>query len=313
MSSVHETYTFPSATGICDIFMQSFIPCEKDKIKGIIYIVHGMAEHIDRYIEAAKYFNEANFAVFMHDHAGHGRSVKTEDDLGYFGKDDGYEKIVDDVNNALNNVKKIFPDVPIILWGHSMGSFVVRRYIAKYPGNACAAVICGTSGANPGAAAGISLAKLTAKLLGKHHRSAVLDKMAFGTYNRKFDGDTGFEWLSKNEDNIKEYVKDPLCGFKFTAYGFKDLFSLLAAVSDKQWYNEVPSAMPLYLISGEDDPVGNYGKGVTEVFNKLEKSGHSNVEIKLYPTLRHEIHNEECKTEIFDDILSFATKVINEN
>lgn len=308
----HATYSFPSATGICDIFMQSFIPSDKDTVKGVIYIVHGMAEHSDRYKEAAEYFANNGFAVFTHDHAGHGRSIKTKDDLGYFGKSDGSEKITDDVNTALNKVKEILPDCPIVLWGHSMGSFVVRRFIAKYPGNAKAAVICGTSGTNPGVAAGIAAAKVTAKLLGKHHRSAVLNSMAFGTYNKKFDGDTGFEWLSKSKENIEKYIADDMCGFTFTAYGFKDLFTLLGSVSSKEWYNEVPSAMPLYLIAGADDPVGNYGKGVTEVYNKLEKSGHSFVEIKLYPELRHEIHNEDCKTEVFDDILTFANKVIQQ-
>lgn len=308
MNSVHKTYSLPSATGITELFIQSIAPEEAAAIKGIIAIAHGMAEHTDRYIPIAEYLSDKGYAVFMNDHAGHGRSIKSEDDLGYFGENDGNEKIVDDVNSVIALAKKEYPDVPVILWGHSMGSFVARRLIAKYPDSVNSAVICGTSGANPAAGAGIAVAKLIAGLSGKRHRSSLLDTMAFGTYNKKFTGTTGFEWLSENEENVRVYVADRLCGYKFTAYGFKDLFTLLSKVSAKEWYTAVPKDMPVYLIAGDMDPVGNYGKGVTEVYRKLEETGHNNVSIKLYHGLRHEIHNESCRTEVLDDIIAFADK-----
>ncbi|MBR3766821.1 MAG: lysophospholipase [Clostridia bacterium] len=309
MNFDNNEYRFHSNTGITDIYVQSIVPSNKNEVKGIISIVHGMAEHTDRYKDIAEYLCKKGYAVFMHDHAGHGKSVKDNDDLGYFGENDGNEKIVDDVKNAVELAKKHYPDVPLIIWGHSMGSFVTRRFIAKYPDIADAAIICGTSGANPAAPLGISIAKLIAKLLGTRHRSKLLDTMAFGTYNKKFTGDTGFEWLSVNEENVKTYVEDKLCGYNFTAYGFKDLFSLLASISTNDWYNEVPKDLPIYLIAGDMDPVGNYGKGVTEVYNKLRSSGHTNVSIKLYKGLRHEIHNEKNRQTVLDDILKFADSV----
>ena len=309
MANVHSIYHFPSATGITDIFLQSFSPEDKESIKGVISVVHGMAVHSDRYIDIAAYLCERGYAVFMHDHAGHGKSVASEDDLGYFSKEEGNEKIVDDIKSVIELINKELPEKPVILWGHSMGSFAARRFIAKYPGSVDGAVICGTAGANPAAAAGIMLAGVIEKFLGGHHRSDFLDKMAFGAYNKKFEKKTGFEWLSVNEENIAAYVKDPLCGYRFTANGFKCLFSLLKSVSGKEWYNTVPD-MPLHLIAGDMDPVGNYGKGVEEVYNKLLSSGHNKVSIRLYKGLRHEIHNEDARNEVLDDIVRFADSVI---
>ena len=190
-----------------------------------------------------------------------------------------------------------------------MGSFVTRRFLAKYPEAVTGAVICGTAGANPAAGAGILIAEIIEKLLGGHHRSDFLDKMAFGAYNKKFEKKTGFEWLSVNKKNVDAYVKDPLCGYRFTANGFRNLFALLKSVSDKKWYDAVPD-IPLYLIAGDMDPVGNYGKGVEEVFNKLRASGHTKVSLKLYKGLRHEIHNENERYEVLDDIVSFVGSII---
>lgn len=309
MNTVHREYRFPSNTGIADIYVQSIVPTEKSNIKGIISIVHGMAEHTDRYLEIANYLACHGYGVFMHDHAGHGKSIKSNEDLGFFGEDDGNEKIVDDVKNVIELIKKDYPDKPVIIWGHSMGSFVTRRFIAKYPELSDAAVVCGTSGANPAASVGILIAKTVAKLLGTRHRSDFLDSMAFGAYNKKFDKKTGFEWLSVNEENVNTYVEDKLCGYRFTACGFKDLFSLLSSVSGKDWYSAVPENYPIYLIAGDMDPVGNYGKGVTEVYSKLQASGHKNVTIKLYKGLRHEIHNEKEREAVLDDILAFAKSI----
>ncbi len=311
MSCEHYEYRIPSNTEITDIYIQCMVPSDKNSIKGIISIAHGMAEYSDRYTDIAKYLCNNGYVVFFHDHAGHGKSVSSDEDLGFFCKDNGYEKVVDDVKDVIKKAKELYPGLPVILWGHSMGSFIVRRFIAKYPLEASAAVICGTSGANPAASAGIMIAKAISKLLGAHHRSNLLDTMAFGAYNKKFQKKTGFEWLSANEQNVNDYVADELCGYKFTASGFKDLFSLLASVSSKEWYTQVPETMPLYLIAGDMDPVGNYGKGVTEVYEKLQKTGHGNVSIKLYSGLRHEIHNESERQTVLDDILAFANTVVS--
>lgn len=309
MDHLHHTYSFPSHTGNGTIFVQSLAPADPTAIKGVIQIVHGMAEHTDRYLEAAAYFCDAGYAVIMHDHAGHGKSVTKEEDQGFFGEKDGYKKLVDDISEVTKLAKKHFPGVKLILWGHSMGSFLSRNYLTTYKNNVDAAVICGTSGKNPGAAPGILIANTVAKIKGPRSKSQLINNIAFGSYNKRFKGNTGFEWLSANEENVKKYVADPKCGFLFSAAGYRDLFSVLKSVSGNDWYKEVPAHLPIYLIAGEEDPVGNYGKGVREVYEKLKATGHDRVSIKLYPGLRHEIHNERTRKEVYDDILAFAEKV----
>ena len=308
MSFIHNEYAIPSATSLTDIYIQSLSPENTADIIGIIQIVHGMAEHSDRYIDVANYLCTKGFAVIMHDHAGHGKSIKTNDDLGFFCEENGFRKIVEDTNKVTKLAKQKFPDKKLILWGHSMGSFVTRSYISKFSDDIDGAVICGTSGKNPAADIGIMLAKGIAKIKGARYRSKFIDSMAFGTYNKKFDGNTGFEWLSKNEDNINEYVADDKCGYLFSASAFADLFSLLKEVSTEECFAKTPKDLPLYLIAGDMDPVGNYGKGVKEVYERYKNTSH-NIQIKLYPSLRHEIHNENEKEAVYNDIADFAISI----
>lgn len=308
MSFMHNEYSFPSATDTADIYVQSLSPENTSEIIGVIQIIHGMAEHSDRYLDVASYLCTRGFVVVMHDHAGHGKSIKTNDDLGFFCEENGFKKIVEDTNKVTKLAKEKFPDKKLILWGHSMGSFVTRSYISKYAEDIDAAIICGTSGKNPAADIGIMLAKTIAKIKGTRYRSKFIDSMAFGTYNKKFDGNTGFEWLSKNDDNINKYVADDKCGYLFSASAFADLFSLLKEVSSTECFSKTPIELPLYLIAGDMDPVGNYGKGVKEVYERYKTTGH-NVQIKLYPSLRHEIHNEHEKEEVYKDIADFAINI----
>lgn len=308
MSFIHNEYSIPSATRLADIYVQSLYPENTADIIGVIQIIHGMAEHSDRYLDAANYLCTKGFAVIIHDHEGHGKSIKSNEDLGFFCEENGFSKIVEDTNKVTKLAKQQFPDKKLILWGHSMGSFVTRSYISKYAEDVDGAIICGTSGKNPAADIGIMLAKTIAKIKGARYRSKLIDSMAFGTYNKKFDGNTGFEWLSKNKDNINKYVADDKCGFLFSASAFADLFSLLKEVSTDECFEKTPKSLPLYLIAGDTDPVGNYGKGVKEVFEKYKNTSH-NVQLKLYPSLRHEIHNECEKEEVYKDIAVFATKI----
>lgn len=307
MKHTHKEYSIPSATGVADIYVQSVTP--ESKPVGIIQIIHGMAEHTDRYLEAAQYLADAGFAVFMSDHAGHGKSIRTEEDLGYFGEKDGYIRIVEDAHAVTKLAKECYPDTKVILWGHSMGSFVTRSYLAKFPAAADAAVICGTAGANPAAGAGALIANLIAKVKGSHYRSEFINGLAFGAYNKKFAGRTAFDWLSVNEKNVDVYIDDPKCGYLFTATAYRDLFTLLGSVSKDECFANAPKNIPLYLIAGDMDPVGNFGKGVTEVYDKYKAAG-CNVQIKLYPGLRHEIHNEDCRQDVYADILAFANSVL---
>lgn len=318
MGIMHNTYstqngnTFVSSSGLAEIFYQSWTPDDPDKIKGIFQITHGMAEYGDRYEEFAEFLTTIGFAVFVSDHVGHGRSIKATEDLGYFGEKDGWKTFVEDVHTVTLRAKREFPDVPVVLFGHSMGSFVARSYIAQYADDIDAAIICGTSGPNPAAGMGIMLANAVAKIKGSKHRSKFINSVAFGAYNKRCASkdDNGFGWLSTDKAVVKKYNDDPLCGFLFTAKGFTDLFSVLDNVSKKEWYTKVPSALPIFLVAGKEDPVGSYGAGVEKVYNELVSSGHKKVTMKLYDRMRHEILNEFGKEEVMVNIAQWCQKIL---
>ena len=302
MEFLTNEFTFPSASGLCDIYVQSAAPADFGAVKGVVQIAHGMAEHSSRYARFAMELCKMGYAVFVNDHLGHGKSVASKEDLGYFGED-GPNNLVEDMYKLTQIAKQQYPHVPFFLFGHSMGSFLSRKYTAKY-GHALDGVIyCGTSGPNPAVSVAIALTNYILKSEGAHHRSTFIDSLAFGTYNKKTEKRTKFDWLSRDEKEVDKYIEDEYCGFLFTANGFKTLFSLLKEISDKAWYNAVPEELSILLISGDKDPVGTYGKGVNEVFKQLRKTGHANVLLKLYPEARHELLNELNREEVTADVL----------
>lgn len=310
MNVIRKEYAYPSVTGVADIFARSWAP-DSGEIKAVLQIAHGMAEHGERYEELGAYLCEAGYAVIINDHVGHGRSVKSDDDLGYFNGDKNKAGIgfVEDVHKLTLIAKEEFGK-PVILMGHSMGSFVARHYITKYSSDIAGAIICGTSGPNPAAGAGILVASLIEKIKGSKFKSEFINGLAFGAYNKRFEGRTPFDWLSVNKENIDKYIADPYCGFLFTLSGYKNLFEVLQFVSANEWYGAVPSTLPMYLIAGSEDPVGTYGKGVKTVYDKLKETGHKNVDIKLYEGLRHEIHNEDERFTVYADIIKWCDSVI---
>ncbi len=301
---IRKEFKFPSSSGLCDIFAQSFTP-DGGNVKAVIQISHGMTEHSDRYIPFAEKLCEAGYAVFTNDHLGHGRSVKDDSMLGFFGSEKGYMNIVNDCKKLTEIAKKEYPNVPYFFFGHSMGSFIARCYTKYYGDGIDAAVYCGTSGPNPGASVGIAMAKLISKTKGEMHRSKFINSVAFGTYNKKTGKKTDCDWLTKDEAIVNEYIADKYCGFIFTAAGFKDLFSVLNEVNANDWYLSFDKKLPVLLIAGEDDPVGAYGKGVTAVYNNLLKTGHEDVSLKLYPTDRHEILNETDREDVMKYLIEW--------
>lgn len=289
---VKNEFYFPSASGLANIHAASYTPDNKDDIKAILQIAHGMAEHIERYEKFAEYLTCLGIAVYTNDHIGHGKSISSRDELGYFGKKDGWMNFVEDCHTLTEKAKAENPGKPYVFFGHSMGSFVARAYAFKYANEIDGVVICGTSGKNPLASAGIFITKVIAKLFGDHHRSKLIDKMSFGTYNERFEKRTNFDWLTRDNDIVDQYIADEDCGFLFTVTGSKDLMSILDYVSSEQWYHGFNNDLPVYIISGEDDPVGAYGKGVKEVADGLRENGVKDVTLTLYPGCRHEILNE---------------------
>lgn len=270
---------------------------------GVLQISHGMCEYMERYEEFADFLCGKGFAVCGHDHLGHGASAQNPDGLGYFAKKDGAAFLPEDVRRLTQMAKKRWPGKPYFLLGHSMGSFIARQYLTLYGTELDGAVICGTAGPNPAAGAGKALASLLCAIGLEKHRSIFLNSLAFGSYNRRFDAPKSkYAWLSREDSIVRKYEQDPLCNYTFTAAGFRDLFALLIRVSAPEWAEKVPKNLPVFLISGEDDPVGDYGKGVRKVEAMLRKAGIRDLSCRLYPGGRHEILNETNRREVYEDV-----------
>lgn len=305
--------TFASSSGLCDIFVRKLAPADAGDVRAVFQITHGMAEHTERYLDFARFMAEHGFAVYMQDHLGHGKSMRNADEAGFFGEKNGDITLVEDTKLLTDLAKEQNPGKKLILFGHSMGSFIARSYLAKYGSLVDAAIICGTSGANPGAGIGRQVAVITAKKNGSHFRSEFINSLAFSSYNKRIkNARTPFDWLTRDEAVVDKYIDDPLCGFLFTAAGYRDLFSLLKGISARSWYANVPYPLPIFLIAGEEDPVGSYGKGVKEVARLLKDTAHTAVSIKLYPGCRHELLNELSKDEVYSDILDFSERIITQ-
>ena len=310
MSYIKKEFTFKSNSGLADIHCASYIP-ENGEIKAIVQVAHGMAEHLERYEAFAAELCKNGVAMYINDHLGHGTSVASKSELGYFGEKDGWKHFVEDCHKLMEIAKSENPGKPYIFFGHSMGSFVARAFSAKYASEINAAVYCGTAGPNPAAGAGQMVADLIIKLKGDHYKSKLIDKMAFGTYNSKFEKRTAFDWLSRDNFQVDKYIADEYCGFLFTAAGYRDLFALLSYVSSKEWFENLSKELPVLIISGAMDPVCNYSKGIDQVCNMLKSAGKTNVQKILYPDARHEILNEEaCFDTVCKDVLGFIDSVI---
>lgn len=312
MAVLRKEFSIPSKSGVADVFARCWYPSD-EKPKAVVQIAHGMAEHGERYEDFAAFLCSKGIAVLVDDHVGHGKSVKSDDDLGYFGENFGWDAFVEDERAYTELIAAEFPETPLIFFGHSMGSFIAREYIRRYGTDERlkAAVICGTSGKNPASGIAIPLAGTIAKVKGSRHKSTFIDKVAFGTYNSKIDKpETSFDWLSTDKNEVEKYVADKYCGFLFTAAGYKDLFTILHSVSGKDWYKAVTNDLPLLIISGEDDPVGAYGKGVKQVYNDLKDAGKKDVTIKLYKGMRHEILNEVDRKVVYEDVAAWVLSKI---
>lgn len=311
MTAVKNEFTFKSVSGLADIHAVSYIPEDRDSVKAVIQIAHGMAEHLERYEKFADVLCANGIAVYINDHLGHGLSVTSKENLGYFGEKEGWKNFVEDGYKLMKIAKSEFPGKPYIFFGHSMGSFVARAFSAKYANELAGAVFCGTSGPNPAAGIAVKIAEVIAKVKGVYHRSKLIDKVAFGTYNNRFEKRTAFDWLSRDKEEVDTYIADEYCGFLFTAYGYRDLFSLLAYVSSKEWFKSFPKELPVFIISGSEDPVGEYSKGINKVADMLKAEGKNNVEVKLYKDGRHEILNEKAAfDEVCKDVIAFVNSKI---
>lgn len=306
-----EEFYFDSRDGRSKIHAVKWIP-NSGNVKAILVVVHGMAEYIERYSEFAKFVNESDILVTGIDNLGHGKSMKEDRNPGYFCKQDPATVVVRDVHRLKKFTQEEYPGVPVIIMGHSMGSFIVRNYLFRYGTGVDGAVIMGT-GSQPGATlgAGKALCGLIGAFCGENHISKMLNSIAFGTYCKRIDSPkTEFDWLSVNEENVNRYIADPGCGFIFPVNGFKTLFELIARAQEPKNLEKIPKALPVLFVSGSEDPVGNYGKGPKEVCESYQKQGILDVSLKLYEGMRHEILNENGKVTPMTDVRDFIEKCV---
>lgn len=278
--------------------------------KAVLQIIHGMAEYAERYAPLAEKLAKQGITVCAEDHLGHGKTAANKQDLGYFSDEKGYAPVLSDIASLTEIMRAKYPNVPYLVMGHSMGSFFCRRYISVFGNELAGAIIMGT-GFMGGALTGTAklATRLVALFKGWRHRSKFINKLAFGSYNKRFEGRTGYDWLSVNQANVDAYIADELCGVPFTCNGFYGLFSIIKEVCKSGTIKDTPSKLPILIVSGKDDPVGGYGKGVEKLFNKLSENG-KNVTMTLYEGCRHEILNDICAVQVEEDIAEFINSVI---
>ena len=304
-----EEFYFESRDGKTQIHAIRYTP-DDGEIKGVFQIIHGMSEHFSRYEDIAEFMTSKGFVVTGDDHLGHGGSVGEDGQKGYFCDQDPATVVVRDVHRLKKMTQELYPGKPYFIMGHSMGSFIARNYIMRYGTGIQGAVIMGTGNQSK---ALINVSKFVAgfqKLFfGDKHPALFINNLAFGGYNKRIDNPkTPFDWLSVNEENVQRYIEDPDCGFLFTVNGFRTLFELIDRLLSKKNLKKVPVGLPLLFVSGAEDPVGDYGKGVMAAKNALAAAGVIDIEMKLYPGLRHEILNEKERDEVKEDIYNWLLK-----
>lgn len=283
---------------------------EKEPI-GVLQIVHGMAEYIDRYNDFAKYMTEHGFNVIGHDHLGHGHSVSDEHDYGFFAEENGDKIIIEDMHSVTQYAREKWEDLPNFILGHSMGSFCLRQYLTKYSNDVFGAIIMGT-GWIPSAAAllGKTIATNTCKSKGSHTVNPLLIKLTLEPYNKPFaPARTNCDWLSRDEKQVDLYVNDKLCGFDFTAGAYKDFFTILEKIAKNRQLIGMRKSLPILITSGSVDPVG--GKKACEKLNaQYKRCGIDDVTLKLWENDRHEILNELDKSDVYDYIYNWLKSKI---
>lgn len=308
-----EELYYDSRDNVSKIHAVQWIP-DIEKPLCILQIVHGMAEYIERYDEFARAMAAKGILVAGEDHLGHGKSVGGEGVYGYFCERDAATVVVRDTHRLKKMIQEKYPGVPYIILGHSMGSFILRNYLCRYGTGIQAAVIVGT-GMQPRLLlmVGNAVAAVQKLLCGSRHPSGLLNALSFGTYNKRIKNNrTAMDWLSRDEKAVDDYIADPLCGFTFTVNGFQTIFELVGRLHKKENLKKMPQNLPVYFISGAEDPVGGYGKGVEAACRSFRDTGMKNVQIKLYGNDRHEIINELDRAQIYEDIYSWIQSVLQQ-
>ncbi len=298
-------FGYASSDGKNHIAAYLFTPKERTPT-AVIQLVHGMCEYTGRYGALIDALTGAGYAVCSNDHLGHGHTARHSEDLGYFASEDGADTLVTDVHKLTLLMRSQFKGAPLILIGHSMGSFLSRLSCISYYRDIDGAVFLGTGNSRVGAMLGRIAAQWVIRRKGARYRSPGLTRLTFGRYNHRTGGDSlGYEWLTRDDEAVCAYCVDPYCNFTFTASAYADLFSMVERCSSPSWAKAYPKSLPTLIASGDADPVGAYGKGPQAVYNRLLAAGASDVKLKLYEGARHELQNEWHREVFFGDLLAW--------
>ncbi len=305
---ITSNFTFLSNDGKTAVHALKWTP-DSGEYKAILQITHGMVEFIERYIPFAEFLTEKGYMVVGHDHIGHGASVASKEDWGYFCEGNPSDVLVEDMHKLRTLIQEDNPDVPYFMLGHSMGSFMLRKYLAVHNANLRGAIIMGT-GFIPENMTSLAL-KLTGvitKLFGSKHRSKLIQSLAFGADYKDFDM-TGEHpensWLTKDVEIVNTYYNEPRCTYMFTVNGYKGLFEAVNFSCNPENAAKIPKKLPLFIVSGAQDPVGGLGKGVKDVYDMYKGADMLDLTYKLYENDRHEILNETDKEVVFEDLLAW--------
>lgn len=305
-----KDFYFPSSDGIHQCYVHQWLP--EGKPRAVVQIVHGVAEYIERYAPFARYLAEHGFAVVGEDHLGHGKTGTQDSKFGYFARHDGWTLVTADVRRLRELAGEEFPGIPYVLMGHSMGSFLARTFLCRYPGTVDAAILSGT-GQEP--ALTVAFGKLACSLLcrlkGAEHCSDFIYNLSLGAYNKQFEpARTPSDWISRDEAVVDAYRKDPFCSFRPTVSMMRDMMVGLQYIASRRALSQMAKTTPVYIFSGNCDPVGQNGKGVKKVCGFFKNAGCTDVTLKLYPKGRHEMLNEINKDEVWADTLAWLDQKV---
>lgn len=307
---VKREFTYPSTDGRTKIHAIEWIP--DGEVKAVLQMCHGMVEYIDRYHDFATYLADRGIYVVGHDHLGHGQSVCSAGEYGYFPQPDGNKLVIGDIHKLRMMTKEKYENVPYFMLGHSMGSFLLRQYLTMHSKGLAGAIIMGTGHQSLMILkAGQLVCKITAAIKGWKYRSEFVNNLSFGSFNKKFEpAETPKDWVTSYKPIRDIYVKDPLTSFTFTVGGYYQMFEGMKVLDTKGSVDKICKDIPVFFVAGEDDPVGDFGKGVQRIYEKYKSAGIKDTSIKLYKGDRHEILNEVDREQVYEDLYCWITEKI---
>ncbi|MGV2449231.1 UNVERIFIED_CONTAM: alpha/beta fold hydrolase [Ralstonia mannitolilytica] len=312
MNPLQKSGYLPATTNDqTQLFYTLFYPYAAS-VKATLLIVHGMQEHSGRYAEIAEYFAAHGIAVLTYDHLGHGKSVKEKKDIGFFQLEKPDERLIADAEMMADHLAEQYPDVPHFILGHSMGSFITRCLLQKASSKFSGAIITGTGGPLPGIDVLRAYLSLATAIAPRHR--TFLNSVFTSVNNKHFKKDKDFgdtSWLSINPENRKAFEQDELCGIPFTHNAFYTLFTVYKKATARNWASSISKSFPFLFVSGQNDPIGDFGKGVMHTVDNLKTDGFENVDVKMYPEMRHEILNESIREEVLTEIYKWIFKFNN--